>query len=379
MTIPAAPLPEFKLLFKSLFVIPSEGQYWVKNNTQTVKFFSRGSMALAQGIQILLEKQGKQKGIVWFPAYFCNDALILLRKNNHQLYFYPVKKCLEPDWQVIENEINRLGCPDIFVLVHYFGFPNNLEQTEKFCKSHNIKLVEDAAHVLLPTNNIGKEGNMAVFSPRKLLPIPEGGLLVFPKEIESNIKYSNNKNNNSEISWLLKRVAQYLMMFWNIPWHRFQNFELNKKVIGNMNIEDVPITECGVFSRKIITVIEKEIHEIVNTRRNNYNLLAQHLTNIKEIRLVYPILREDCCPYMLPLLVVNKDRDIILRKLLDKGVFASSWPDLPPEVIRDEDEHKISVWLQKHILLFPIHQSLTEKQILWMSQVVHKIFEGSSV
>ena len=49
------------------------------------------------------------------------------------------------------------------------------------------------------------------------------------------------------------------------------------------------------------------------------------------------------------------------------AVPASSWPDLPPKVLGIRDEHKAAVWVQKHILLLPVHQDLSDKQVEYMA------------
>ena len=117
--------------------------------------------------------------------------------------------------------------------------------------------------------------------------------------------------------------------------------------------------------------MEKEFNKVIQKRRENYNLLYEEMTN-DVIRPFFSFLPEYICPYAFPILV-KKKRDLFLRKLQEKGIPASSWPDLPPEVLRDKQVHKEAIWLQKHIILFPIHQSLSAKQMKYMIKTCKEV------
>ena len=71
---------------------------------------------------------------------------------------------------------------NVFVLVHYVCFPNAAAEARLFCDRHGMVLLEDAAHVLLPSAGIGS-GELLVFSLRKLLAVPSGGILVISRDL----------------------------------------------------------------------------------------------------------------------------------------------------------------------------------------------------
>ena len=110
-----------------------------------------------------------------------------------QLVFYPVTENLNPDWRLLHALVLLNGKPDVFILVHYFGFPGEIRNAFQFCQQVGAVLLEDGAHVLTPIGGIGKFSWASVFSPYKLLPVPKLGVLVTSKETEISCEMSGEK------------------------------------------------------------------------------------------------------------------------------------------------------------------------------------------
>ena len=361
MTIHAAPIPSLKSLWQAFFTGPTNGLLWCgPSQVRTAQFYSRGMWAMEEGVKTILDKRGKKNDQVWLPDYFCNEALIPLRRNEIILHFYPIKNDLSPDWDRIESEAKRSDPPDVFILVHYFGFPNCLSGARAFCDKHGIQLLEDCAHLFLPVNGCGQ--NTAFFSPHKLLPLPEGGLLIMPNNglAQQALKFGIKK---LILKWLMRRLAQRIMLTMGISWHRFR-----KTAIGNLhnNLANQLSEKNGMFpnkySLKLLGVIEKDLDYVIQKRRENYIRLLRAIDGVKEGRPLLALLPDYVCPYAFPL-IVSEGRDAVASQLNHFGIPASSWPDLPPEVLQKRNEHKTAVWLQEHILLLPVHQDLSDKQV----------------
>jgi dTDP-4-amino-4,6-dideoxygalactose transaminase len=373
MTIPGAPIPSVTSLWQALSGKPTTGQPWIeKLSGKSVQFFSRGMWAMEEGVTAILDKRGKKNGQVWLPDYFCNEALIPLRLKEVSLYFYPIRKDLSPDWDRIELEVNRSGWPDVFILVHYFGFTNCLDESKVFCDKHGAELLEDCAHLLLPINGVGQ--NVSIFSPRKLLSLPEGGLLIMPNRSTAwqvNKKFSNNKK--MILKWLVLRLSQRVMLTMDISWHHFR-----KTAIGNLHNNHANQLSGRMrmfpdkYTLKLLAVIEKGLKQIVEKRRENYMRVLQAVNGIKRVRPLFSSLPDYACPYAFPM-IVSDGRDAVASQLNHFGIPAASWPDLPPEVSDRSEEHETAVWLQKHILLLPVHQDLSDKQVEYMAFKLREI------
>ena len=66
------------------------------------------------------------------------------------------------------------------MLIHYLGFPGPVQEVRALCQRRGLALIEDCAHALfsrLGDRSLGTFGDLAIFSPWKSLPLPDGGLL----------------------------------------------------------------------------------------------------------------------------------------------------------------------------------------------------------
>src|ERR1700733_9293493 len=149
--------------------MPWCGAGWLK-----VFSLSRSAWSLA-AIADSLAKSIGHKPVFAIPEYMCNVSLWPLRQNRAELVFYPIEpESLQPNWSACE----ALPAVDAFMLVHYFGKAGDAARARQWTQSRGARLIEDAAHVLRPMSGIGEHGDFVIYSPRKLLPIPDGAFLV---------------------------------------------------------------------------------------------------------------------------------------------------------------------------------------------------------
>jgi dTDP-4-amino-4,6-dideoxygalactose transaminase len=279
----------------------------------------------------------------------------------------------------MENLLKTEGVPDIFILVHYFGFPNQIDKAEDFCKRHNIALVEDAAHMIFAPSFYMPKNNFTIYSLRKLLPVPEGGLLVTPKKEERHNTIEGIFDDNIFFctKWIMRSLLKILIVNLRIPAYRIKTYVKDvrgKNIIrykcGNSQ------RRCASYSLKLFSTINKDIHSLIEKRRYNYLQLSRLLKGIPGIDFLYPYLLPEVCPYVFPILTSKYQGIIINRLNRQYGIPATNWPDLPPEVIGSKDGHNDAIWLQKHIILLPIHQSLNEKHMVYISNSFKKSLYG---
>ena len=108
-----------------------------------IKLLSNTRSAIKIWVQENLNLQDR----IYIPSYICSDLTIPLTEMGQSITYYPCKANLEPDWEWLENNITNDG--KALLLVHYFGFPNNIEHAVKFANHHQIILLEDCAHSFL--------------------------------------------------------------------------------------------------------------------------------------------------------------------------------------------------------------------------------------
>src|SRR5690606_10972504 len=67
------------------------------------------------------------------------------------------------------------------IVVHYFGFSQDLPTIRALCDRKGIAMIEDCAHAYFGKRDgwtVGSVGDFAIASPMKFFPVYDGGLLI---------------------------------------------------------------------------------------------------------------------------------------------------------------------------------------------------------
>lgn len=108
---------------------------------------------------------------VWLPAFLCRD--LIQPAYARRVRFYPVREGFEPDLDGVATEA---ASGDLVLVVAYFGEPVAAATWRTLARRPDLRVVEDCAQALEPGPNRGAAWRL--FSPRKLLGVADGGLLV---------------------------------------------------------------------------------------------------------------------------------------------------------------------------------------------------------
>jgi len=361
-SIPITILPQIWDLLSSLSALQSSGKAWCRPGQKAI--FSRGSTwGIAEAVRTLLKSRNKNRGIVFLPDYFCNHALIPLRLQQVQLVFYPITENLNPDWSLLNDLVSQYGSPDMFILVHYFGFPAEITKVIQFCRQVGAELLEDAAHVLIPFGDIGKHSWGTVFSPYKLLPVPKIGILVTSENREI-IHETYDKKKRVDINtwkWIGKRLLQSFLTHYKISWRsqKVIPFELDTEARFEEN------SPVNILSLQLLKILESKLESYKTTRRMYYKNVEEQILSINNdvASPLFPSLPEGVCPYLFPIRLDQNIIEYVYYRLNAVGIPAQMWPALPAEVKEKPFGHKIAIKLRESILTIPIHQSLTKHHI----------------
>lgn len=368
MTLPAAPLPSLRALCLAVAGRRRDSlKPWLgARGHRRVEFYSAARFALSAAIAGALERRGRKSGVVWLPDYICDEAVSPLRGEALTLRFYRIREDLSPDWASLNAEAAIADPADVFVLVHYFGVPNSVAEARSFCASVGADLVEDCAHVLVPTNGCGEA--TSIFSPRKLLALPEGGLLVGNEnDGHGGVKESFGRNPAFVGRWIAKRLAQKMMIASRVSWHGFRNDAAASEDEEIASAGEVVTARPDKYSLRLLGVLAKDIPAVIARRRDNYFSLLRAVAGSDDARALYPSLAEGICPYAFPL-IFQRRRDELNARLRSRGVPSSDWPNLPAEILAEGEAHRVAIDIQRRILLLPVHQDLGEKDIEVMAE-----------
>ena len=356
MTLPEPPLPTIRQLARAVFPVE-------KASRDPVYWYATASEALAAAIQAL------GRTAVWFPAYFCNEALRFVRRLPIDLRFYDVQPDLTVDWEGVEREVRNSAHSSLLVIVHYFGFPNSTETARVFCDSRSILLLEDAAHALPETPGIGCS-SAVLFSPRKLYAVPRGGQLVVEERLATTLPRPTAFDSSDVWTWTARRLIQRTMSKAGVPWHFFPAYRhppLAGSVLPNHN----GFRACGSYLQRLTSVCQRETQSVIAARRRHYLWLLKSCEKWDGVEPIFTDLPAGVCPYVFPVLVKN-DVQRWIDTLRSKGIPASRWPDLPPEA-QDSSRFPQSITLAERTILLPVHQSLTAAQVERMGELVTSV------
>ena len=386
-----APLPSWSSLFQAFCQRPPHldelSAPWCREG-EVAGWFSRSAWSL---VRVALWRQQETQSndiIVWIPDYFCNSSLMPLRAFNVKLVFYPVNQKLEPDYKACRN-LAENNPPDLFILVHYFGCPTPAAPAKDFCIKHNAWLLEDAAHVLQPVSGVGKYGDFIMYSPHKLLAVPDGAVLVirsggpglFDKEklqdFGPNIAWAKDLSAHESLNripvstsirfnteWLFKRIIQKTGIGVKHKVNEF--FEIDT---GESEASRISKPELSPLARRLLGTLIGSLTEVVRWRQR-HQLLWDHLL-IKESdwegqlsSAIRPEHRK-WTPYLAAFSAKDENAaQKIYESLGKQGLPVTTWPDLAPEVLADREIHK-NAWRLRHSRFYlPQHQSLRSKDIL---------------
>lgn len=362
MNVPLLPLPGLGTVAAFLQQDGGDLSVWTSRGG-TARIYSRGAWALAAAVATV-SCEGRPAA-VFLPDYFCNEALGPLRAAGHRLVFYPVDETLQPRWDVLPTLAAKEARPHVIVVVHYFGFPIDCREAAARCAAMGATLIEDAAHVLAPAGEIGRHGQFVIYSPHKLLPVHQGGILVAQQAGAASAIPSTKRValNRSTAAWLAKRVIQRCARpfgGWHSAWTAFEVDDAAPTV--------APDTMPRMAVR-LLSVLRAIVPEVVEQRRSNYSALVAAAGPHQ----LFGALSADMCPYVFPLLFSPEAAPRIHEALNRAGIPARSWPDLPPEVLARSAEHKTAIDLRCRVVTLPVHQDLEPRHVAYMAETLRRV------
>jgi len=359
--ITMTPLPQWKHLLTLPFVKGIDEQTlakpWLRENDHAF-FFSKTAWSL-KAIVLWVEYILKiNNPTIFIPDYFCNQSLSPLRSTSAQIIFYPVDHTMQPNWERC-TQLALSTPPNVFLLVHYFGQPSAATLAKNFCKPYHSLLVEDAAHVLTPIHGIGEHGSFVLYSPHKLLAIPDGALCIMhrvPKctthEIAiatmNRIQHNMGVNTPSCAPWIIKRIIQKL-----IP-RAVKTVDFNH--VHQASYPNTP--KISLFSKKLLQQNLSSLTEVAE-KRNYYKDAWNFLTSGQD-HLTPSSINETIVPYMgvyqgEP---ANKTKEIY-RQLQQNDWPVATWPDLPPEISNNASCYHEANLLRSRVITLPTHHTLS--------------------
>ena len=320
------------------------------------------SLGLSSGAKILL------------PALCCKALVTATETVGAIPVFYDVRDDLSPDLEELEEKADNASA---LVIIHYFGFPQRMEELLDFCSRTNILMIEDCAHALysrLEDRSLGSFGTFSFFSIRKFLPVPCGGMLVF-NDVDNlpldNLPRSWRYEILSTARHLL-RYAENRIQF--SPRTALLKWEGLRRTVARSDAEASPkLIASARLSQKVF--FNSEAHAIVARRRRNFQFLLDTTEDLAPHNLLHSWLEEGVNPMGFPL--ITRNRSTFIKQMLREKIIARPvWPELPEGV--DESAYPIASGMGRRLLYVPIHQDLKQTELIHIGNVLRKCLENDA-
>jgi dTDP-4-amino-4,6-dideoxygalactose transaminase len=326
---------------------------------------------------------GLDRGEVLVPSYHHGVEIEALIDAGAQVKFYRVGEKFEVDLLDVESKISPRTTA--LYLTHFIGFPGPVREMKKLAEKHALPLIEDCALSLFSEDGdvpVGATGDVAIFCLYKLLPVPNGGALVFNGPDRWDMAELPPPSGSTTFSLMSSSLLRNLALRGGKPGRTLRKLVLGlgKGTMRASNITHVS-TDSQHFNRDDVNLgiswitkrllLTQNVPEIVEKRRRNYLFLLDRLRGVSAT--LFETLPAGNVPLFYPLLV--EDNRVTVEKFLARGIEAVNfWRDFHPTC--DAREFPEVAKLRTSMVEIPCHQDLTLETLAKVVHVVRDVLSA---
>lgn len=320
----------------------------------------------------------KENEYVLLPAYLAEGLIRPFKRKKVKFLFYKSNSELCPDIDDIKKIINEVNVR-LIVVIHYFGYPQNIELIKEITYGKKILILEDCAQALFSRDEsgflLGTKGDFSIFSLTKFLPVPDGSFIIVNNDEYENRKIEYRKSFLHVISvisliiylyfktfhvkimrGLLSSVINPLLLLLQVGYYYCNNYARN------------PVKISG-FTLKILQNINFDI--LISKRQEN--ILNLYENDMLSFWKRLPVEYNDFNLTGIPLIVTNRKE--IIRELKKNKIevltYTKKW-NFFPENNRTEFTNEIKFY-SEHLLL-PVSENITDKDFKRYLNTLSMIF-----
>jgi perosamine synthetase len=325
------------------------------------------------------------KGEVLAPAYHHGVEIEALIAAGARVRFYRIGPRLEVDLLDVERKI----CKDTtaLYLTHFLGFPGPVEEMKALASKHGLPLIEDCALALFSANGdlpLGITGDVAVFCLYKVLPVPDGGVLVRNGRRVADCPWPSSEPLpapplSSTLAVLASSMLRNVALRGAGPGRAFRRTVLGfgRRALSASRVEPVlagtqhfNTSHAGLglspVTRRLLQT--QNVPQIVARRRENYEFLQDRLGDLGP--LLVDSLPEGAVPLCFPLLVDDNQR--VMEALVARGIEAVDfWREGHPSC--DIADFPDVAYLRRSVLEIPSYQDLSLGTLAAMADDIRKV------
>ena len=268
------------------------------------------------------------------------------------------------DIEKVKKKINKKT--KAICIVHFLGFPVEMDKLKKIARKNNLLLLEDCALSLgakYKKIHTGLWGDAGVFSfyPTKQITSGEGGMII-----------TNNKKIYDKIR--IKKSLGVSKSF------------LERRVSGIYDTIDVGFNYRMSEIHAVIGIEQlKKFPFFLKSRRNNFFYLKQKIEKIKNIQILFSKKKDAInAYYCMNILLLNKnlrERNLVITNLEKRNIGVSvNYPQPVPRMKYykkrygyDKDQFKNAEFISDKSISLPLGPHLTKKNLDHIANSLKKI------
>ena len=349
------------------------------------RLVTSGRVALGMALRAAGVKAGDT---VLIPSWHSLSMLGPVQACAAAARFYRIDAATAPDLEhariLLDPTVKAL------VVVHYYGFVQDLTQARAFCDRHHLVLIEDCAHAFFGVragHAIGAVGDYAIGSSMKFFPVYEGGCLASSRhrldgvtlcgaglgfEAKAMLATLETSFSHDRLP-LLRAVLRPALGLKDALWNAVKASRPQAARALTPDSSDSGFgfdpwwldRRSSLFSRLVLRLASRA--RIVARRRAHYLRLERDLAGLPGFRPLYPALPDGVCPWQFPLLSDNPEA--VFAQLVAQGVPVVRFGrPLAPAVDAALCPHGAA--FSERVLALPCHQELSETELAWIIERV---------
>ena len=259
------------------------------------------------GIWLLVNRLRPKQ--VWIPSYLCHTILGAIDPKAAIPRFYEVDYDLKVR---SEQWVSEVKSGDLVIFIDYFGFPYDKTLGTRI-KEKGAWILEDASQALLSAH-VGNHSDFALYSLRKWIGVPDGGILRLTEDFPRHDIYLEAPQSTW---WLKAFYATVLRREFDEGLPTREWFQLFRES------EDAGPTGPYAMSQLSRAIVEYSVDYMViaNRRRDNYRTLLEGLEDYA----LFPEIDSVVVPMGFPVRINN--RDSVRQSLFKHEIYPPvHWP-----------------------------------------------------
>ena len=254
----------------------------------------------------------------WVPSYFCQEVVTTFISTGIEVCLYADgPEDDEPGFDEIDSKPG-----DVLLRTNFFGLRDSLKSNA--INRDQVEIIEDHTHDPWSDCAWESDADWCIVSIRKVLPVPDGGLLWSPRE--HNLPKTPVSTNEHQTACLEKLAAMVLKGLYldghPIEKEKFRALDIS----GESKMSTDTISAMSECTKSLLDCFP--IKEWRDQRRINHTALSKALEGISGLRVLQPTDNEKTCPFSVIIVFDSmQQREYVRQKLISNKIYpAVLWP-----------------------------------------------------